>query len=83
MGSGIPPCVLIVIVLSLFAISAVVVVVLGVTVSRASDHDGETARLASLGHLQSPSGKPFFPDDDSVLELAEALKDVQPGTRRA
>jgi hypothetical protein len=74
---------LIVIVLGLFAVSAAVVVALGVTVSRAPDHEGETTRLARLGRLHSPSGKSFFPDGDSVLDLAETLDEVRSGSQRA
>jgi hypothetical protein len=67
---------LIFVVFGLCAMTALVVVAVGIAVSRASDHEGETSRLAWLGRLHSPSGKSFFPDDDSVLALAETLDEA-------
>ena len=37
--------------------------------------EGETRALAELGAVESPSGTPVFPDDDSIWELAGSLED--------
>jgi hypothetical protein len=54
-------------------------VVFGVMLFRASNGldavDEETRALAELASLKSPSGRPFFPDGDSVWDLAGSLED--------
>jgi hypothetical protein len=37
--------------------------------------DEETRALAALGSVESPNGTPFFPDADSIWELAGSLED--------
>ena len=62
---------------------AVVVLAVGLTASRARKRDSSRAsELVGLAKVRSPSGRPFFPTDDSVLELAELLDDVDERRRR-
>lgn len=67
---------LIVVIVAVSALAALAVAALGATFRRGHDHDAEAQTLADLSELRSPSGKSFFPDGDSVLELAEALEDA-------
>jgi len=39
--------------------------------------EAETRALAELGMVESPSGKPFFPDGNSIWELAGQLEDSE------
>ena len=38
--------------------------------------DYRTIALARLSNVKSPSGKPFYPKDSSLWELAEELEDL-------
>jgi len=68
---------------ALAALVAVVVLAVGMTASRARKQESiRSSELLGLAKLRSPSGKAFFPDDDSVLELAELLDDVDERRRR-
>ena len=40
--------------------------------------DKRTLALTELNDLKSPSGKPFYPTENSLWELAEALEDAEP-----
>ena len=65
------------------ALVALVVLAVGVAASRARRQESaRSSELLGLARLRSPSGKAFFPDDDSVLELAELLDDVDVRRRR-
>jgi len=47
--------------------------------SRNVEHaDERTIALTALKDLESPSGKPFYPTENSLWELAEELEDVDP-----
>ena len=60
-----------------------VVLAVGMTASRAPQQESiRSSELLGLAKLRSPSGKTFFPTDDSVLELAELLDDVDERRRR-
>ncbi|HYI35236.1 MAG TPA: hypothetical protein VEX39_01415 [Thermoleophilaceae bacterium] len=62
---------------------ALVVLGVGVAASRSRRNDVSRAdELVGLSRVKSPSGKSFFPTDDSVLELAELLDDVEERGRR-
>ena len=39
--------------------------------------EDETRALAELGLVESPTGKPFFPDGNSIWELAGHLEDSE------
>ena len=75
---------LILIIVAVFVLLvAVVVLSVGVAASRSRRNDVSRANeLVGLAKLKSPSGKSFFPTDDSVLELAELLDDVEERGRR-
>ena len=45
--------------------------------------EGETQALAQLGLVESPTGKPFFPDGDSLWELAAQLEDSEVRAEKA
>jgi hypothetical protein len=40
--------------------------------------DDRTIALTQLKDLKSPSGKPFYPEENSLWELAEELDDLEP-----
>ena len=40
--------------------------------------DDRTIALTALNEFKSPSGKPFYPTENSLWELAEELEDVDP-----
>jgi hypothetical protein len=68
---------------ALAALVAMVVLAVGMTASRARRQESaRSSELLGLARLRSPSGKAFFPTDDSVLELAELLDDVHERRRR-
>lgn len=56
--------------------------VFGVALARASRNvqhaDERTLRLTQLNDLRSPSGKPFYPEEDSLWKLAEQLEEIDP-----
>jgi hypothetical protein len=56
--------------------------VFGVALARASRNvrhaDERTIALTKLNDLKSPSGKPFYPEQNSLWELAEQLDDIDP-----
>jgi len=71
------------IVVGVAALAALVVLAVGVAASRSRRQvSARRSALVGLSKLRSPSGKPFFPTDDSVLELAELLDDVDERRRR-
>ena len=59
--------------------AALVAVALGRTLRGSSVQDLDEARLARLGAIQSPSGKPFFPNRKAALQLADEIHDVEQG----
>ena len=68
---------------ALAVLAALIVLAVGVTAGRARRRESiRNSELVGLSRLRSPSGKAFFPDDDSVLELAELLDDVDARRRR-
>ncbi|HEX5911078.1 MAG TPA: hypothetical protein VFY44_11335 [Thermoleophilaceae bacterium] len=74
---------ILIIVAALAALVAMVVLAVGMTASRSRREESDrSSALLGLARLRSPSGKAFFPDDDSVLELAELLDDVDERRRR-
>ena len=56
--------------------------VFGLALARASRNvqhaDERTIALTKLNDLKSPSGKPFYPERNSLWELAEQLDDIDP-----
>ena len=65
------------------ALVALVVLAVGIAASRSRRRESRRrSELLGLAKLRSPSGKSFFPNDDSVLELAELLDDVDERRRR-
>lgn len=40
--------------------------------------DDRAIALTELRDLKSPSGKPFYPEENSLWELAEELDDLEP-----
>ena len=58
----------------------VVMLVFALALGRASRNvkpvDDRTIALTELTDLKSPSGKPFYPEEDSFWDLAESLDDV-------
>jgi hypothetical protein len=64
------------------AAGAVLIVVFAVALARASRNvqhaDERTLRLAQLNDLRSPSGKPFYPEQDSLWKLSEQLEEIDP-----
>lgn len=62
---------------------ALVVLGVGRAASRSRTSDSSRSEeLVGLSRLRSPSGKSFFPTEDSALELAELLDDVEERGRR-
>lgn len=66
---------------------ALVVLGVGMAASRARTRsNSRRSELLGLAKVRSPSGKSFFPTEESALELAELLDDVdersQPDTDR-
>ena len=59
--------------------AAVVALALGKTLRGSSIQDLDESRLAQLGEIHSPSGKPFFPNRTAALELADEIHDVEQG----
>ncbi len=59
--------------------------VFGLALGRASRNvqhaDDRTIALTKLNDLRSPSGKPFYPEENSLRELAEQLDDIDPRGR--
>jgi hypothetical protein len=41
--------------------------------------DARTIALTELQDLRSPSGKPFYPNENSLWELAERLEELEAG----
>jgi hypothetical protein len=60
-------------------IAAVVALSLGTALRRSKSQDDDEARLARLGEIESPTGKPFFADRDAALDLSEKIHDVERG----
>ena len=56
------------------------VLIFGLALGRASRNvqhaDERTIALTRLNDLRSPSGKPFYPEENSLWELAEQLEDI-------
>ncbi len=60
------------------ALAAAALLTVGMAAARARRRQTRrVSELLGLARLRSPSGKPFFPTDESVLELAELLDDVE------
>ena len=61
---------------------ALLVVVFALALARASRNvqpvDDRTIALTKLIDLKSPSGKPFYPEENSLWKLAEELDDIDP-----
>ena len=71
------------IIVVLAVLIALVVLAVGRAASRARKRDSSRSKeLLGLSKVRSESGKPFFPTDDSVLELAELLDDVHERRQR-
>jgi hypothetical protein len=64
------------------AAGALLILVFALALGRASRNvqhaDERTLRLAQLNDVRSPSGKPFYPEQDSLWKLAEQLEDIDP-----
>jgi hypothetical protein len=64
------------------AAGALLILVFALALGRASRNvqhaDERTLRLAQLNEVRSPSGKPFYPEQDSLWKLAEQLEDIDP-----
>jgi hypothetical protein len=74
---------LLIIAVVLAVLVALVVLGVGVAAGRARRRESmRTSELLGLAKVRSPSGKQFFPTDDSVLELAELLDDVDERRQR-
>ncbi len=74
---------ILIIVAALAVLGALVALAVGTAASRSRRREStRSSELLGLAKLRSPSGKPFFPTDDSVLELAELLDDVDERRRR-
>ncbi len=74
---------ILIIVAALAVLVALVALAVGTAASRSRRREStRSSELLGLAKLRSPSGKPFFPTDDSVLELAELLDDVDERRRR-
>jgi hypothetical protein len=65
--------------------AVLLVLVFGLALARASRNvqhaDQRTVRLMQLTDVKSPSGKPFYPEEDSLWHLAEQLDDIDPRGR--
>ena len=61
------------------AIAAVGALSLGTALRRSKSQDDDEARLARLGELKSPTGKPFFADRKAALDLSDEIHDVERG----
>ena len=61
------------------AVAGVVALSLGTALRRSKSQDDDEARLARLGAMKSPSGKPFFADRNSALDLSDEIHDVERG----
>ena len=61
------------------AIAAVGALSLGTALRRSKSQDDEEARLARLGAVKSPTGKPFFPNRKAALDLSDEIRDVERG----
>lgn len=61
------------------AIAAVVALSLGTALRRSKSQDDDEARLARLGSIESPSGRPFFADRNAALDLTDEIHDVERG----
>lgn len=74
---------IVLIVAGIAGLAALTVLAVGIAASR-SRRRVSSRRLVLLGlaKVRSPSGKSFFPTDDSVLELAELLDDVDERRKR-
>ena len=59
-----------------------VMLVFALALARASRNvqsvDDRTIALTQLNDFKSPSGKPFYPNENSLWELAEQLEDLDP-----
>ena len=69
-------------IVGLVAAALLLTAIFALALARASRNvghlDDRAVALAQLKDVKSPSGKPFFPDDDSLWELAEEIDDVEP-----
>ena len=61
------------------AAAGVVALSLGAALRRSKSQDDDEDRMARLGAMKSPSGKPFFADRKSALDLADQIHDVERG----
>jgi hypothetical protein len=61
---------------------AMLILVFALALARASRNvqhaDERTIRLTQLNDVRSPSGKPFYPEEDSLWKLAEQLEEIDP-----
>jgi hypothetical protein len=61
------------------AVAGVVALSLGTALRRSKSQDDDEARLARLGAMRSPTGKPFFSDRKAALDLSDEIHDVERG----
>ena len=59
--------------------AAVVALSLGTALRRSKSQDDDERRVARLGAIESPSGKPFFPNRKAALDLSDEIHDVEQG----
>jgi hypothetical protein len=63
-------------------VAAALLAMLMLALARASRNvqsvDDRTIALTQLNDFKSPSGKPFYPKENSLWELAEQLEDLDP-----
>lgn len=74
---------IVLIVAGIAGLAALTVLAVGIAASRSRRRvSSRRSVLLGLAKVRSPSGKSFFPTDDSVLELAELLDDVDERRKR-
>jgi len=61
------------------AVAGVVALSLGTALRRSKSQDDDEARVARLGAMKSPTGKPFFADRKAALDLSDEIHDVERG----
>ena len=64
----------------LVALGALLAIALGFA-GRPASSDAEAAALAELAERTGPSGQPFFPDGDAVLDFAQSVEDARDEVR--
>ena len=57
-----------------FVVVAIFALSLGAAADSVPSSEAETRALTDLTQVRSPSGKSFFPTDESIWDLAESLE---------